>query len=324
VTFQAPQWLLLLAVVPLLAAAYVVGTLRGRRRAARFAEPALFAALLPRAPGRTRHLPALALLVCLASALLTVARPATLVTTHRDAAALVVAIDASDSMSHTDIPPSRLAAASHAADRFIAGLPPHVEVGVVSFARAASSLIPPTSDHDAARAALGELTHTRGTAIGEAVHLGVEVLGTATGQRPDEAAAAPGPPPRAPRIPMRIVLLSDGQNASGRPLAVAAAEAVAAGVVVDTIAFGPPPDATPGATPPPGRDALRALSGLTGGRAYEATTVAQLQAAYQRIGHATLRRDRRQPVGDWFLGLAFAAALAAAYTALRSTRRLPF
>ncbi len=315
-TFQSPQWLALLVLVPLLAGLYAA---RVRRRAAGqaaggtrpLAEPHLLPGLVPRPPGWRQHVPAAALGLAATAGLVAFAGPTATVADRRDAAALVVAIDVSQSMAESDVAPNRLAAARQAADEFIAALPEHVEVGVVSFAGSAGVLVPPTDDHAQARSALQGLDLRPATAIGEAVFSSVEAL------------AGVGPVDGGPAVPRRVVLLSDGANTAGRPVQDAAAAASAAGVPVDTIAFGTDSGPLADGQPSIDREALGALAQSTGGRAYEAASAGELRAAYERIGSETVVAQASRPVADWLLGLALLAGLGAAAAALPWFRRLP-
>ncbi len=351
-TFSSPQWLVLLALVPLLVVFYAA-RVRRRARARPLAEPHLVAGLVPRSPGWRQHVPAAALGVAATAGVLAVAGPTAAVADRRDAARIVVALDTSLSMDQTDVAPDRLTAAREAADAFIGDLPDHVEVGVVEFAGTASVLVPPTADHDAARAVLQGLRPRPATAIGEAVHSSLAALaaarpgpsgtadgtgdGTAGGTAPGAAdgesgagqdGAGPGGAggeggEAARTAPRRIVLLSDGGNTAGRPVEAAAQAAAQAGVPVDTIAFGATDPAVP--TPRGGvdRETLQALADTTGGRAYEATSGDELRQAYAQIGTESLSDTVRRPVADWWLGGALLAALGGAAAALTWFRRLP-
>ncbi len=312
--FTSPQWLALLAAVPLLVAGYAA--LLRRRRAGRWgprplAEPHLMPALAPRSPGWRRHVPVAALGLAACCGVLAAAGPAAAVDGRRALARLVVAIDVSGSMDATDVPPNRLGAARAAADAFVAGLPGHVDVGVVTFARSANVLLAPSPDREAARAALAELRTGPGTAIGDAVAAGVAALG-------DTSAGGTGT--GGGDVPRRIVLLSDGASNAGQPVEQAARAAAAAGVAVDTIAFGTAAATGGGQADLP---AMRELAEATGGRAYEAASAGELTEAYRQIGTQAVTERSTRPVADWFLGAALLAALGGVAVALPWFRRVP-
>lgn len=213
--------LLLLIAVPLLAAGYVALDRRRRSEVARFGNPALVAGLLPARPTRKRYLPIAILLAAIAALIVGVARPHATLSVPREEAAIMLAIDTSLSMSATDVKPTRLKAALAAIDGFLAEVPEKYRVGIVSFSDQATVILPPTTDRDAARAALRELRLGRGTAIGGAI---VRAL---------SAVRPPGQKVGRDAIPATIVLLSDGAQTGQGPAPLAAAGmAIKAGVPV--------------------------------------------------------------------------------------------
>jgi Ca-activated chloride channel family protein len=191
-------------------------------------------------PGRARmrqHIPPLLFLAALTLLLVAVARPEATMKVPRIAGTVVLAFDVSNSMTATDAPPTRLAAAQAAATRFIEAQPDSVDVGVVAFDQGALTTRKPTKNHDDAIAAIKRLHAAGGTSLGQAI---LASLGTIVGKQvnlPDPASNAP-PPNLGYWGSATIVVLSDGEDTGG-PDAVAAAELAAnAGVHVDTIGFG--------------------------------------------------------------------------------------
>lgn len=312
--FEAPQQLLLLLVVlPLLVLGYGALLRRRRERAQRWAEPALAPLVLPSPPAWRTHLPAALVLLSVVFAVLAFAEPVAAVSDRTTTGAIVVALDTSTSMRLTDVRPTRIAAARAAAREFIRDLPDSVDVGLVTFANRASTQLTPTSDRDALLATLADTPLTGGTAIGEAVHTSVVALLGAAERASREAGAD------APALPLRAVLLSDGESTDGRPVAEAAAEAAASRVAVDTIAFG-----TPGGTRRPSADlaTLRSLATTTGGTFQAAADARALARAYERLDGQVARTTER-PVADWFVALAGLGALGAAGLAWPWFRRIP-
>src|SRR4051794_18291502 len=153
-TFQSPWLLLGLLLIPLLAAAYVSTERRRRRAAKAFAAPATVASVVPRRPGWRRHFP-LALAGLATTALIAaLARPQVSVAVPAEQATIVLAMDHSGSMAATDVAPSRLVAASKAAEAFLGKVPKKVRVGGVVFNHSASAVESPTTDREALQAAL--------------------------------------------------------------------------------------------------------------------------------------------------------------------------
>ena len=98
-----------------------------------------------------------------------IARPHVVRSVTRDEATIVLAIDTTRSMAATDVRPSRFDAAHAAAQEFLDAVSESYRVGIVSFSTAASTVLTPTTDREAAKVALGELRLGSGTAIGNAI-----------------------------------------------------------------------------------------------------------------------------------------------------------
>jgi Ca-activated chloride channel family protein len=314
-TFLSPGRLWLLALVPLLAAAYVLLQLRRRRYTVRFTNLALLSQVAPRHPGWRRHVAALLFLTAIVTMMFGFARPATGVKIPRDRATIIVTIDVSLSMQATDVAPDRFGAARAAAKKFIRELPPRINVGVVSFAGSANVVSAPSVDRAATIAAIDQMALARKTAIGEAVFTSLQAI------RSFDAEASHDPPPA------HIVLLSDGDNVYGRSLDEAIQAARAVGVPVSTIAFGTP-DATTvidGQTQivAVNKQALRTLAEQTKGKAYEAADSGQLSEVYRHIGSSLGWRLEHRDIAAQFTGIALLLALAAGGASLLWFARLP-
>ncbi|MGE3620867.1 MAG: VWA domain-containing protein [Acidimicrobiia bacterium] len=277
--FASPSAFWLLLAVAALAAAYVAAQLRRRTYAVRFTNLDLLDQVAPRRPGWWRHLGAGAFLVGLGALVVAAARPEAEVRVPRERATIMLAIDVSLSMEATDVSPTRLAAAQEAATRFVEELPDQINVGLVSFDGAAIVRVPPTLEHRRVTQAVAALELGPGTATGEAIFASLEAIELAP--MGEDGAEPP---------PARIVLMSDGKLTMGRSNESAVQAAVEADVPVSTISFGTPfgEIAEPGsdrATPVPVEPAaLEAIASGTGGRAFEASTLGELEDVYADIG----------------------------------------
>jgi len=313
--FLAPHWLWLLLLVAALLAGYVWLQLRGRRRAAvRFTNLELLASVAPKRPGWRRHVAAGLLLASLAALPVALARPTRVERVPTERSVVVLALDVSISMQAEDVAPNRLAAAQAAATDFARDLPDGVELGLVAFAGTARVLVPPTDDHDAVVAAIDRLQLAESTAIGDAVLAGIDSVQSVVGDADD--------------LPAAIVLMSDGEASPGTtPPELAARAAVEAGVPVSTIAFGTDAGRVTyqGETipVPVNRRQLAALAEATGGTAFTAEDLGELEAVYDDIGAEVGTEEERREVTTWFVGVAFVLGAAAAAAALRWTSRLP-
>jgi Ca-activated chloride channel family protein len=315
--FLSPEWLWLLPVVGLLAAAYVWLQFRKRKYVARFSNLELLSSVAPRRPGWRRHLTFALLLIGLTVLSVGVARPSAAVKVPRDRATVMMAIDVSLSMQATDVLPTRLQAAQVAAKAFVDKLPPRINLGLVSFGGNASVLVPPTLDRDSVKRAIDNLELQESTAIGEAVFTSLDAI-TVFGQ----ATTAKGDT----RPPARIVLLSDGANNKGRSVAEAATKAKQDQVQVSTIAFGTDNGTVTygGETIPVPADkvTLNELAQATGGSFHTASSVEQLTDVYKDIGSQIGYTKTPRDISWRFLAVGLLFTIAAAGASMLWSGRL--
>jgi Ca-activated chloride channel family protein len=290
-TFASPTLLWALVLVPAAVGAVVFVERRRRRTATRFTTAGMLPNVAPRGPGWRRYAPTALLLGGLLALLLAVARPEAALSVPRERATVVLAMDASLSMSVTDVAPDRLTAARRAARTFVRDMPARFQVGLVTFARRAQVLSQPTRDRVAIERALASLQETSlGTAIGDGLAEALALRPRASGRR----------------VPMTVVLLSDGNNTTGETSPEqATAAARRAGVRVHTIAVGRRPG-----EPPPGNargrpaDArtLRAIAAGTGGRFFSAPSEGELGDVYRELGSLVSTVRERREVTAAFVG----------------------
>ncbi|MFW3168461.1 VWA domain-containing protein [Geodermatophilus sp. CPCC 206100] len=316
-TFQSPLWLLALLAVAALVALYVVLQLRRKAYAARFTNVALLGSLVPKRPGWRRHAAFAVVALGMVALVVSLAVPSTEVRVPRERATVIMAVDVSLSMQATDIEPSRFEAMQVAAKQFVDVLPARINLGLVSFAGTATTLVTPTTDRGQVRSAIDNLDLAESTAIGEAVFTSlnaIENYQSALNANEEELA------------PARIVLLSDGYNTVGRDDTQAIDAAVDAGIPVSTIAFGTDYgtlDLDGERVPVPvDRATLEQIADETGGSYSEAASAAELEQVYEdlgsQIGYTTEPRD----VSYWFVRGGVLLALVGFVLSLLWTNRL--
>ncbi|WP_017569101.1 VWA domain-containing protein [Nocardiopsis halotolerans] len=314
-TFTEPQrlWWLLLVVV--LVAAYVFAQTRRREYTMRFTNLALLDQVAPHRPDVRRHVPAVLFTLTIGVLISAMAVPAMPVEQPRERATIMVAVDVSLSMAANDIDPNRLEAAKESAQGFVETLPDRFNVGLVAFSSTATVVSSPTHDHRAVLGSIENLQLGPGTAIGEGVFASLEAI-TSFDEESQE-----NPPPSA------VVLLSDGENTSGRAISEAVVAASEQEVPVSTIAFGTgaamieidgyqvPADID--------KEALRGLAADTGGHFYEAASETELDDVYEDIGSSLGTELVHEEIVTRFVLVAIVLAMATAVTSLLWFQRLP-
>lgn len=324
--FLAPARLVLLVVPMALVVGYLLLQARRRRYALRFTTIELLDSVAPDKPGWRRHITALGLVLAVVVATMAFAKPVIAGESLESTKLIVLAIDTSISMEAEDVLPSRVDAAREAAKVFLDTVPEGVAVGVVGFDGIARELIAPTTRLDAVRriidGSIGRSGLGEGTAIGEAVFLGLEAIESTIANAPDDA-------PPVDEAPGTIVLLSDGDTTMGRPNDEAASAARSAGIAVHTIAFGTDSGtivdpAGGGTVPVPVNEvALETLARQTGGQALTAATADQLSDVYEGLGQSVTVEREQVEVADWFAGAALALLTLAGMGSLVWFGRLP-
>jgi Ca-activated chloride channel homolog len=316
-TFQAPLWLLGLLGVAALVGLYVLLQLRRKAYAARFTNVALLNSLVPRRPGWRRHLAFGLVALALATLIVSLAVPSTEVRVPRERATVVMAVDVSLSMQASDVEPTRFQAMQTAAKEFVEVLPERINLGLVSFAGTATTLVPPTTDRSQVRSAIDNLDLAESTAIGEAIFTSLTAIENYQSTVVTSGDELP---------PARIVLLSDGYNTVGRDDTQAVDAALAADVPVSTIAFGTDYGTLnlEGETVPVpvDRATLEEIADATGGTYSEAASARELEQVYADLGSQIGYTTEPQDISPWFVRSGVLLALLGAVLSLVWTNRL--
>ena len=341
-SFSWPWALLALLIIPLVFAVWWLMRRRRRRAAVRVTSIALVRTALPGRSRWRRRIPAALLTLGLAVLAVGAARPQATVPVPSSSATIMLALDVSGSMCSTDVKPNRITAAEQAAEAFVKSQMGGPRIGLVAFASTAAVLVPPTADTKQLLSALGGLTTSFGTAIGEGILTSLDAIAQVDPSVPPTGATAS----RDRRVGYAddvIVVLTDGSNNRGVDPQVAAKEAANRGVRVFTIGYGtdnPAPLAcgagqfggfsgtgsgfggtgsgfggqVGGAGNPFDADfeALTQISRTTGGMFYRAQDAGQLATALAKLPAAFTIVRKHIDIASWFAaagGLLVAAAV---------------
>jgi Ca-activated chloride channel family protein len=216
---------------------------------------------------------------------------------------IILALDVSPSMSAQDFQPSRVAVARRVIAEFIRGLH-NDRLGLIVFAGRSFTQSPLTLDYGIILDLLHEvdvgMVAINGTAIGEAIANAIYRFESEDRRRQSAA------PPSGERVPRRsrvLILLTDGENNTGRVSPLMAAEmAQIKGIRIHTIGLGTLEGVPVPFVGPDGKrgfyrdqegrlvitrldeDTLRDIADTTGGRYFRATDAHALAEIYRQIG----------------------------------------
>jgi Ca-activated chloride channel homolog len=235
-SFSWPWALLALLVIPLVFAHLWLTRRRRRRSVVRVTSLALVQTAVPGRSSWRRRLPVVLLMLGFAVLAVGAARPQATVPVPSSSATIMLALDVSGSMCSTDVKPNRITAAEQATSAFIKSQAGGPRIGLVAFASTAAVLVPPMADTRQQLSALGGLTTSFGTAIGEGILTSLDAIAQV-----DPSVAPTGANTsrhRAGYADDVIVVLTDGSNNRGVDPQLAAKQAAARGVRVFTIGYG--------------------------------------------------------------------------------------
>ncbi len=309
-SFQWPELLWGLALLPLLVAAYAWLQRRRKRLALRYANLSLVREALASGPGWRRHVPPALILAAIALMIVATARPEGEVTLPTKQETIVVAMDVSGSMRATDVQPSRIVAAQEAARAFVGDQPSTTRIGIVTFAGTAALVQAPTHSREDLLAAIDRFQLQRGTAVGSGILVSLKTIlpdvefdlrSNNPRPKPGDGSRALGttPPkdtPKPPPAPVEpgsmgsavIILLTDGQTTTGPDPIESAKMAAERGVRVYTVGIGTPQGEIVGAEGWSMRvrldeDALKNIANLTRGEYFYAGTASDLRKVYEAL-----------------------------------------
>jgi Ca-activated chloride channel family protein len=313
-SFATPIWLALLALVP----AAILAWMWSRRRATRYAVrfPAVATAKIAAGAGSSwlRYIPAALLLASVAALAVALAGPRLSYLAPINEGSVMLISDESGSMAATDVQPTRLDAAEHAANTFIDQLPGRVRLGAIAFSTSPNTVQSPSADHAAARTLINGQTADGATATGDALALALQLLHAGSHKRP----------------PAAIVLLSDGSANGGVDVTTVARQAARAKIPIDTVALGTPNGTLPNPDPlgppvpvPPDPGLMQQIAELSGGETFNAQSADELSSIYKKLGTQLGTVTRKRNVTPEVVVGALALLLLAGAASTRWSPRLP-
>jgi len=335
VSFQWPEFLWLLAGLPLLVFFYFFILKRKKTAALRYAS----LALVKDAAGRNtwrRHVPPLLFLLALACMIVAAARPNALMTLPSQNETIVLAMDVSGSMRATDVQPNRLVASQTAAKAFVNTQPENVRIAVVAFAGTATVAQAPTRSREDVIAAIDRFQLQRATAIGSAIIVslallfpdhGLDVASFAYGMKPPERRSNFKPMPPGSYGSAAIILLTDGQRTTGPDSLQAARLAAERGVRIYTVGFGTTQGEVIGFEGWSMRvrldeDTLKGIADLTRGEYFHAGSAPDLKKVYDTLRTRITLETRKTEISALFAAVAAAIALLSAALSLAWFHRI--
>ncbi len=327
--FLWPQYLWLMAALPLLILLYVWLLRRKKKLAVRYASLSIVKEAMGRGQTVRRHIPPLLFLLAMAAMLLAAARPVAVVSLPSTQQTIILAMDVSGSMRATDVQPNRLEAAQAAAKSFLKELPRHVKVGIVAFAGSAQVAQLPTVNREDLVTAIDRFQLQRATATGNAIVIslatlfpdqGIELAALQGGrdrqrgfaidaerkEKKEFTPVAPGSYTSA-----AIIMLTDGQRTTGVDPIEAAKMAADRGVRVYTVGIGTVDGETIGFEGWSMRvrldeEALKAVANKTAAEYYYAGTADDLKKVYNSLS-SKLTVEKKETEVSGLLALAAAA-----------------
>lgn len=225
--FAEPEYLFLLAIIPIMAVIFVYRRMKQRKSIRLFGDPEILAQLMPNVSTMRPVVKFSMQMIALFLIVVVLARPQFGTKTQevkRQGIEVMIVLDISNSMMAQDIQPSRLDKSKQVLSRMIDQME-NDKIGLVVFAGDAFTQLPITADYVSAKMFLNsispKLIARQGTAIGSAIELAVNSFNATS------------------KSSKAIVLITDGENHEDN--AVEAAKlAQDKGIAVHVIGMGRP------------------------------------------------------------------------------------
>ncbi len=333
--FLWPEFLWMMAALPLLVLVYVWLMRRKKKMALRYASLSIVKEAMGAGQALRRHIPPALFLLALAAMLLATTRPVAVVTLPSNQQTIILAMDVSGSMRATDVQPNRLVAAQNAAKSFINELPRHVKVGIVAFAGSAQVAQLPTVNREDLVTAIDRFQLQRATATGNAIVIslatlfpdaGIALESMQSGRERPRGFAIDGEKkekkeftPVAPGsfTSAAIIMLTDGQRTTGVDPLEAAKMAADRGIRVYTVGIGTVDGETIGFEGWSMRvrldeETLKAIANKTSAEYFYAGTAVDLKKVYETLSSRLTVEKKETEISALFAMAAAALAVLSA------------
>lgn len=335
-SFESPQLLVLLLLVPL--GIYVARAIEARRRerAGAFLRAGSSVGQATRRQPWRAVLPGALLVAGFVVLAVAIARPQATVALPRPEGTVMITFDVSGSMAATDLPPTRMDTARTIASTIVERQPAGVVVGLVAFSDAGIAVHAPTSDQADILAAIDRLTPARGTSVGQGLISALDAIEKARAgtpadtysnrsEAPSETLAPVDPASDASTV---IVLLSDGENNERPDPIEMAQEAADRGIRIVTIGVGSAGGADldlDGFKVHTQLDeaTLTQIADMTGGSYHRADDPDAIEAIYTDLEPRLVLRSEPLEVTALFAALGLALLFAGGALSLAWSGRLP-
>jgi Ca-activated chloride channel family protein len=240
------------------------------------------------------YLPVVLYGLALTAGIVALARPVVPIPIADPRAGIILAIDVSRSMMATDIKPNRFDAARVALKTFVESVPKGTHLGLVTFARYATTVVPLTDDHATILKAVEMLEMDFGTVIGDGLMESMSNLPSLKDRKAEDD---------DPSKLATIILLSDGRSMDGVDPLEAAKEAKQQHIIVHTIGAGSITDG-----PIPGiplryqfaarfdENTLKDVARITGGQYHFVDSASDLKQTYKQISRLVTNRFAKDEV----------------------------
>jgi Ca-activated chloride channel family protein len=354
VTFEAPNWLWLLLLVPLSLLAFRQ-IARSRERSSHNVVDAHLQANVLRLPPRWRERwPFIIQFAAVIALLFAASGPVASPPMPVNKAAVIVALDTSRSMLATDINPTRLEAGKEVVRQVARLLPASTLLGLVTFSSGAALLVPPTVDRSAVLTALEGVKLSQATSLSAAVVAGVRAMpgrgkvtvprelggaqldpnGQGQGQNfqgtPDSQGRGQQATPIDPKdmTPAALVILSDGVSNRGADPLVAGKFATDNKVKVHAFGIGREGGtvATVDGQPyfiPFDANSMKRLAETTGGKYVFPPTVDSISGIAKELGTLIRWEPTKVKLASILAALGLALAAVGGVMSIGWNRRLP-